>query len=178
MRFMMLVKADKNSELGVLPDEKLLSEMGKYNEDMVKAGVMLAAEGLHPSSKGARVRFSDGKFTVTYGPFTEPADEIIAGYWIIEVKWKEEAIEWARRCPGEDCEIELRPSDYQDFPTQPGVEKKIRFLSIYTPDTTVPPSPQHMADVGKLVEEAVKSGELLAMGARPRPLRGGVFNAS
>jgi hypothetical protein len=108
---MIVVKADKNSEAGVLPDEKLLAEMGKYNEDLARAGVLLAAEGLHPSSKGARVRFSGTKRTVIDGPFTE-AKELIAGFWLIQVKSKEEAIEWVKRSPnpfpGTESEIELR----------------------------------------------------------------------
>jgi hypothetical protein len=111
MRFMILVKADKNSEAGVLPDEKLLTEMGKYNEELVKAGVLLAGEGLHPSSKGARVRFSGGERTVIDGPFAE-TKELIAGYWLFQVKSKEEAIEWVKRCPnpfpGTEAEIEIR----------------------------------------------------------------------
>jgi hypothetical protein len=111
MRFMILVKADKNSEAGVLPDEKLLAEMGKYNEDLARAGVLLAAEGLQPSSKGARVRFSGTKRTVIDGPFTE-AKELIAGFWLIQVRSKEEAIEWVKRCPnpfpGTESEIEIR----------------------------------------------------------------------
>jgi hypothetical protein len=111
MRFMILVKADKNSETGVLPDEKLLAEMGKYNEDLARAGVLLAAEGLHPSSKGARVRFSGTKRTVIDGPFTE-AKELIAGFWLIQVRSKEEAIEWVKRSPnpfpGTESEIEIR----------------------------------------------------------------------
>src|SRR5947208_2298170 len=111
MRFMILVKADKNSEAGVLPDEKLLTEMGKFNEELVKAGVMLAGEGLQPSSKGARVKFSGDKRTVTDGPFTE-AKELIAGFWLWQVKSKEEAIEWVKRCPnpmpGMESEIEIR----------------------------------------------------------------------
>ena len=111
MRFMILVKADKNSEAGVLPDEKLLTEMTKFNEELVKAGVMLAGEGLHPSSKGARVRFSGSKRTVIDGPFTE-AKELIAGYWLWQVKSTEEAIEWVKRCPnpmpGTEAEIEIR----------------------------------------------------------------------
>src|SRR5215217_7039554 len=98
MRVMVLIKADKNSEAGVLPDEKLLAEMGKYNEELVKAGVMLAGEGLHPSSKGARVRFSGDKRTVIDGPFSE-TKELIAGYWLFQVRSKEEAIEWVKRCP-------------------------------------------------------------------------------
>ena len=111
MRFMILVKADKNSEAGVMPSEKLLTDMGKFNEELVKAGVMLAGEGLHPSSKGARVKFSGDKRTVTDGPFTE-AKELIAGFWLWQVKSKEEAIEWVKRCPnpmpGTESEIEIR----------------------------------------------------------------------
>ncbi len=110
MRFMIIVKADKNTEAGVLPDEKLLTEMGRFNEELVKAGVMLAGEGLQPSSKGARVRFSGAKRTVIDGPFSE-AKELIAGYWIWQVKSKEEAIEWVKRCPnptGAESEIEIR----------------------------------------------------------------------
>jgi hypothetical protein len=110
MRFMVLVKADKNSEAGVLPDEKLLTEMGKFNEELAKAGVMLAGEGLHPSSKGARVRFSGATRTVIDGPFAE-TKELVAGYWLWEVKSKEEAIEWVKRCPnptGAEGEIEIR----------------------------------------------------------------------
>src|SRR2546430_15143647 len=98
MRFMVMVKATKDSEAGVLPDEKLLADMGKYNEELAKAGVLLAAEGLQPSSKGARVKFSGAKRTVTDGPFSE-TKELIAGFWLIQVKSKEEAIEWVKRCP-------------------------------------------------------------------------------
>ena len=107
MRFMVLVKADKNSEAGVLPDEKLLAEMGKFNEELAKAGVILAAEGLQASSKGARVRFSGGKRTVIDGPFAE-AKELVAGFWLWQVKSKEEAIEWLKRAPFEDTEVEIR----------------------------------------------------------------------
>ena len=107
MRFMVLVKADKNSEAGVLPSEKLLTEMGKFNEELVKAGVMLAGEGLHPSSKGARVRFSGSKRTVIDGPFAE-TKELIAGFWMWKVKSKEEAIEWLKRAPFEETEVEIR----------------------------------------------------------------------
>jgi hypothetical protein len=111
MRFMILVKADKNSEAGVLPDKKLLTEMGKFNEELVKAGVMLAGEGLQPSSKGARVKFSGSTRTVTDGPFAE-TKELIAGFWLWQVKSKEEAIEWVKRCPnpspGRESEIEIR----------------------------------------------------------------------
>ncbi|MGQ0774042.1 MAG: YciI family protein [Pseudonocardiales bacterium] len=110
MRFMIIIKADQDTEAGVLPSEELLTEMGKYNEELVKAGVMLAGEGLHPSSKGARVRFSGAQRTVIDGPFTE-TKELIAGFWLIQVKSKEEAIEWVKRCPnptGVESEIEIR----------------------------------------------------------------------
>jgi hypothetical protein len=111
MRFMVIVKATKDSEAGKLPDQKLLAEMGKFNEELVKAGVMLAGEGLQPSSKGARVRFSGAKRTVTDGPFAE-TKELIAGFWLWQVKSKEEAIEWVKRCPnpfpGTDSDIEIR----------------------------------------------------------------------
>jgi hypothetical protein len=110
MRFMVIVKATKDSEAGVPPDEKMLAAMGKYNEELVKAGVMLAGEGLQPSSKGARVRFSGTKRTVIDGPFAE-TKELIAGFWLFQVKSKEEAIEWVKRCPNPmpgDSEIEIR----------------------------------------------------------------------
>ena len=110
MRFMVMVRATKDSEAGVMPSERLLTEMGKFNEELVKAGVMLAGEGLQPSSKGARVRFSGTKRTVIDGPFTE-TKELIAGFWLIQVKSKEEAIEWVKRCPNPiegESEIEIR----------------------------------------------------------------------
>ncbi len=110
MRFMIIVKADQQTEAGALPDEKLLAAMTQYNEELVKAGIMLAGEGLHPSSKGARVKFSGTKRTVVDGPFTE-SKELIAGFWIWRVKSKEEAIEWVKRCPnptGAESEIEIR----------------------------------------------------------------------
>jgi len=107
MRFMILVKADKNSEAGVLPDQNMLTEMGKYNEELAAAGVLLAGEGLHPSSKGARVQFSGSKRTVIDGPFAE-TKELIAGFWLWQVQSKEEAIEWVKRCPMADAEIEIR----------------------------------------------------------------------
>ena len=119
MRFMVMIKANKDSENGVMPSEKLLAEMGRFNEELVKAGVMLAGEGLHPSKKGARVRFSGSKRTVVDGPFAE-TKELIAGYWLWQVKSKEEAIEWAKRCPnpfphGESV-IEIRPIyEAEDF---------------------------------------------------------------
>ena len=107
MRFMVLVKADKNSEAGVLPDQKLLTEMGKFNEELVNAGVMLAGEGLQPSSKGVRVRFSGGKRTVVDGPFAE-AKELVAGFWLWQVKSRDEAIEWLKRAPFTETEVEIR----------------------------------------------------------------------
>jgi hypothetical protein len=111
MRFMIIVKATKESEAGVLPNEALLAAMGKYNEELVKAGIMQAGEGLQPSSKGARVKFSGGKRTVVDGPFAE-TKELIAGFWMWKCKSKEEAIEWVKKCPnpmpGEESEIEIR----------------------------------------------------------------------
>jgi hypothetical protein len=111
MRFMVIVKADKDSEAGALPDAKLLAEMGKFNEELVKAGVLLAAEGLQSSSKGARVRFSGSKRTVIDGPFSE-TKELIAGFWLFQTKSLQEAIEWVKRSPnpfpGKDSEIEIR----------------------------------------------------------------------
>ena len=107
MRFMVIVKADTNSEAGILPDKELFEKMGKFNEELVNAGVMLAGEGLQPSSKGVRIRFSGGKKTVIDGPFAE-AKELIAGFWLWQVKSKEEAIEWLKRAPFEDTEVEIR----------------------------------------------------------------------
>jgi hypothetical protein len=111
MRFMIIVKADKNSEAGAMPDQKILTEMGNYNDELVKAGVMTAGEGLHPSSKGARVRFSGDKRTVIDGPFAE-TKELVAGFWIFNVKSRQEAIDWVKRCPnpmpGTESEIEIR----------------------------------------------------------------------
>ena len=112
MRVMVIVKATKNSEAAVMPTEELLAAMGEYNEELVKAGIMLAGEGLHPSAKGKRIRFSGGKRTVVDGPFAE-TKELIAGFWLWQVRSIEEAVEWARRCPdpmpGEDAELEIRP---------------------------------------------------------------------
>ena len=119
MRVMVIVKATKNSEAGVMPSEKLLADMGKYNEELVKAGVMLAGEGLHPSSKGKRVVFSGGKKAVVDGPFSE-TKEVIAGFWLWQVKSMDEAVEWVRRCPepmpDEEGTIEIRPVfEAEDF---------------------------------------------------------------
>jgi hypothetical protein len=119
MKVMVIVKATKNSEAGVMPSEKLLTEMGKYNEELVKAGIMLGGEGLQPSAKGKRIKMSGGKRTVVDGPFTQ-TNELIAGYWLWQVRSMDEAIEWARRCPdpmpGEDAELEIRPVfEAEDF---------------------------------------------------------------
>src|SRR2546426_5412618 len=118
MRFMILVKATKDSEAGVMPSEQLFAEMGKFNEELVKAGVMLAGEGLHPSSKGKRVKFSGGKRTVIDGPFPE-TKELIAGFWLWQVKSMDEAIEWVKRCPNPhnaEGEVEIRPVfEAEDF---------------------------------------------------------------
>ena len=110
MRFMLMIKSNRDTEAGVMPSQELLTEMGRFNEEMIKAGVMLAGEGLQPSSKGAKVKFSGNRRTVIDGPFAE-AKELVAGFWLIEVKSKEEAIEWVKRVPnptGEDGEIEIR----------------------------------------------------------------------
>ena len=132
-RFMMLVKASANSEAGVLPTTEQLTEMGKYNEELVKAGVMLAGEGLHPSSKGARIEFKGNKKTVVDGPFAE-TKELIAGFWIIQAKSLEEAVEWARRAPnphfGGDTNIEVRQvfttEDFADVATPEVLEQESR----------------------------------------------------
>ena len=110
MKFMVMVKATQESEAGVMPSEQLLADMGRYNESLVRAGVLLAGEGLHPSSRGARVRFSGERRTVVEGPFTEP-ETLVAGFWLLQVKSKEEAIEWVKRCPNPmqgESEIEIR----------------------------------------------------------------------
>jgi hypothetical protein len=119
MRFMMLVKANKDSEAGVLPSKELVAAMGKFNEEMVKAGVLLGGEGLHPSSKGARIKFSREKRTVTNGPFPE-TKELLAGFWMIQVKSREEAMDWASRVPFADGEeIEIRQVfETSDFPPE------------------------------------------------------------
>ena len=115
MRVLVLVKANEDSEAGVLPDEKILSEMTRFNEELVKAGVMLAGEGLHPTSKGVRVRFEEGKRTVIDGPFTE-SKELVAGYWLWQVRSMNEAIEWLKRAPFEGTEVEIRPVyEVEDF---------------------------------------------------------------
>jgi hypothetical protein len=132
MRFMILIKASKDSEAGVLPSQELLTEMGKFNEELVKAGVMIAGEGLHPSSKGARVRFSGAKRTVIDGPFPE-TKELIAGFWLWQVKSKEEAIEWVKRCPNPhmtEGDVEIRQvfeaEDFGDALTPELREREVR----------------------------------------------------
>src|SRR5215468_5654258 len=125
MRVMVIVKADKESEAGVMPDKEILTKMGKYNEELVKAGIMLAGEGLHPTSKGKRIRFSGEKRTVIDGPFAE-TKELIAGYWILQCKSLPEVIEWIRRCPNphnEDGEIEIRQIfELEDFGESPAID--------------------------------------------------------
>jgi len=135
MRFMIIVKATKDSEAGALPSEKLLTAMGKYNEELAKAGILLAGDGLQPSSKGARVRFSGTKRTVIDGPFAE-TKELIAGFWLWKVKSKEEAIEWVKRCPNPmpgDSEIEIRQLfEAEDFGEQFTPELKEQAERVYT----------------------------------------------
>ena len=115
MRVLVLVKADKNSEAGIMPSTELLTEMGKFNEQLVKAGVMLAAEGLHPTSRGKRVRFEEKKRTVIDGPFTE-SKELIAGFWLWQVRSLDEAVEWLKRAPFDGTEVEIRPVfEMEDF---------------------------------------------------------------
>jgi len=132
MRVMIILKADAHSEAGVMPDEQLLTDMGRYNEELVKAGVMLAGEGLHPSAKGVRVHFSGRQRTVTDGPFAE-TKELIAGFWLWQVRSMAEAIEWVKRCPNPmigDSEIEIRPvyemSDFGDAMTPALREQETR----------------------------------------------------
>ena len=135
MRFMVIVKADKNSEAGIMPDAKLLAEMGKYNEELVKAGILLAGDGLHPSRKGKRVRFSGEQRTVIDGPFAE-TKELIAGFWLWQVKSMDEAVDWVRRCPspmpGEESEIEIRPIfEPEDFGKEFTPELRERAEHVY-----------------------------------------------
>ena len=132
MRFMVMIKANAETEAGVLPSEQLLAEMTRYNEELVKAGVMLAGEGLQPSSKGARVKFSGNKRTVVDGPFAE-TKELIAGFWILQTRSKEEAVEWVKRCPnptGDEAEIEIRqifePTDFGEAFTPELREREAR----------------------------------------------------
>jgi hypothetical protein len=187
MRFLMMVKANKDSETGVLPDEKILSEMGKYNEQLVKAGALLAGEGLQPSSKGARVRYAGGKVKVTDGPFAE-TKELIAGFWLIQAESKDRAIEWAKRVPFQEGEVEIRPLfELEDFPVDPAEkpdgwrEKEeqlraappparkpgtIRFMGLLKADKDteagVLPDEKLLAAMGEFIEEGVKAGVILS----------------
>ena len=187
MRFMMLVKANKDSEAGVLPDEKILSEMGTYNEKLVNAGALLAAEGLQASSKGMRVRYSNGKFQVIDGPFAE-TKELIAGFWLIQAKSKDEAIEWARRVPFQEGEVEIRPLfELPDFPVDPSEksdgwrEKEeqfraappparkpgtIRYMGLLKADKDteagVLPDEKFLSAMGEFFEKGVKAGVILS----------------
>lgn len=135
MRFMVMVKATQDSEAGVMPTEELLAAMGKYNEELAKAGIMLAGDGLHPSSKGARVKFSGKNRTVVDGPFAE-TKELVAGFWIWQVKSKQEAIDWVKRCPNPmpgDSEIEIRQLfEAEDFGEQFTPELKEQAERVYT----------------------------------------------
>jgi len=142
MRFMILIKASKDSEAGIPPSKELFEQMAKYNEQLVKAGVMLAGEGLHPSSKGARVEFAGDKRTVVDGPFTE-TKELVAGFWILQVKSKEEAIEWVKRIPNPDGahgEVEIRQIfELSDFQTMtPELEKRFEALREQTEGSPKP----------------------------------------
>jgi hypothetical protein len=183
---MVLVKASKDSEAGKMPSEKVLTEMGKFNEELVQAGVMLAGEGLHPTSKGARVRYSNGKFTVIDGPFAG-TKELIAGFWLIQVKSREEAIEWAKRVPFQEGEVEVRPLfELPDFPVDPAEkpdgwrEKEeqfraapparkpgtIRYMGILKADKDteagVLPDEKFLSAMGAFFEEGVKAGVILS----------------
>ena len=190
MRFLVMVKATKDSEAGVMPSEKLLADMGKFNEELVKAGIMLAAEGLHASSKGARVQFSGSKRTVVDGPFTE-TKELVAGFWLWQVKSKEEAIEWVKRCPNPmpgDSEIEIRQiigmGGLRPRGSPPSVQKMKRSCARSSKSSrgvddidashcagqwrrrtarrASRPSEKPLADMGKFNEELVKAGVMLA----------------
>jgi hypothetical protein len=192
MRFMMLVKATQNSEAGLLPDEKMLSKMATYTEELVKAGALLGCERLQESSRGLRVRYADGKFLMTDGPFAE-TKELIAGFCLIEAKSREEAIAWAKRMPLEEGEVEVRPLfELTDFPVDPAEqpdgwrEKEEqfraaeparrpgtqRYLGIVKADRDTEagslPSPEFLASMGAFMEEGVKSGVFLSgEGLRP-----------
>jgi hypothetical protein len=186
MRFMMLVKANKDFEAGVFPDEKMLSEMAKYTEELVKAGALLACERLQPSSMGTRVRCAKGKFSVTDGPFAE-TKELIAGFCMIEVKSREEAIEWAKRVPFQEGEIEVRPLyELADFPVdaaekpngwrekeeqlraapparKPGAVRYMGFVKAdRNTEAGVLPDEKFLSDMGAFMDEGVKSGVFLS----------------
>ena len=192
MRYMMLVKATKDFEAGVWPDEKMLSEMAKYNEQLVKAGALLACQRLQPSSQGVRVRFANGKFVVTDGPFAE-TKELIAGICLIQVKSRDEAIQWAKRIPFQEGEVEVRPLfELTDFPVDPAEkpdgwrEKEeqfraapparkpgtVRYMGLLKADKDteagVLPDEKFLAAMGAFMEEGVKSGVFLSgEGLRP-----------
>jgi hypothetical protein len=186
MRFMVMVKATKESEAGVLPGEKILAEMGKFNEELVKAGALLAGEGLQASSKGARVRCANGKVRVTDGPFAE-AKELVAGFWLIQAKSMDEAVDWARRVPFREGEVEIRSLfELEDFPVDPAEktdgwrEKEeqfraapaarkpgtIRFMGLLKADKDteagVLPDEKLLESMGAFFEEGVKSGVILS----------------
>jgi hypothetical protein len=183
---MVMVKATKESEAGVLPDEKILAEMGKFNEELVKAGALLAGEGLQASSKGARVRCANGKIRVTDGPFAE-AKELVAGFWLIQAKSMDEAVDWARRVPFREGEVEIRSLfELEDFPVDPAEkadgwrEKEeqfraapaarkpgtIRFMGLLKADKDteagVLPDEKLLESMGAFFEEGVKSGVILS----------------
>ena len=186
MRFLMMVKANKESEAGVLPAETLLAEMGRYNEELVKAGALLGGEGLQASSKGVRIRYENGRITMTDGPFAE-TKELVAGFWLIQAETKEAAIEWAKRAPFQEGEVEIRPLfELPDFPVDPaeqpdGWRQKeeqyraapiarrpgtIRFMGLLKADRDteagVMPDEKLLAAMGAFIEEGVKSGVFLS----------------
>jgi hypothetical protein len=186
MRFLMMVKASKDSEAGVLPDEKILSEMGGYNEKLIKAGALLVAEGLQASSKGARVRCAKGRITVTDGPFAE-TKELIAGFWLIQAESTQAAIEWAERVPFKEGEVEVRPLlELSDIPVDPAEKPDgrreteeqfraappgrkpgtMRFMGLLKSDRDteagVLPDEKVLEAVGAFMEEGVKSGVFLS----------------
>ena len=188
MRFMVLVKSSPESEAGVLPDEQLLSEMGAFNEELLKAGVMLAGEGLQASSKGSRVNYAKGKLTVIDGPFAE-AKELVAGFWLLQAKSKDEVVAWLKKAPFREGEVEVRPLfEVEDFPVDPAEvaggwrdkevaakaaplqtsrgKKKMRFMGFVLADKDteagVMPEEKGLAAMGSFIEEASKSGVFLA----------------
>jgi hypothetical protein len=176
MRFLMIVKSTERSEAGIMPDEKMLSEMGRYNEEIIKAGVMLGGEGLHASSRGARVRISGKKSTVVDGPFAE-AKELVGGFWLIQAPSKAEAVEWARRVPGPVGEIEVRPlyeaSDFSPEPVEPadpppptprkpGTRRYVLLLKADAVSEAGPPAdPAVFAKMDGLMGEMAQGGVML-----------------
>ncbi len=187
MRYMALIKSDAKTEAGLLPEQKLLEDMGKYNDQLAKAGVMLGGEGLYASSRGAKVRYAGGKFQVVEGPFAD-AKAVIAGYWLLQAKSKEEAIEWVKRCPVDDAEIEIREIyEITDFPVDPEeqagewrdqeeamraapppvteVEGTRRYVIFMGADAVTEsgavPSPKVFNEMGALIGEIAAAGKLL-----------------